>query len=129
MLAQVPLPNLSTFGLCNTFQLYISTVTQRKKKKKGDFIETQHRYHTKEHKRIDKDSKDHRMPFYHGFLNKKHSNKTHDKKVKNDETLSRLENWQKQFWCTEISLFHVWYCFSHFPFIGFVKTILSSFVR
>ena len=106
VLAQVPLPNLSTFGLCNTLQLYISTVAQRKIKK-GDFIETQHRYHTREHERIDKDSKDHRMPFYHGFLNKKHSNKTHDKKVKNDETLSRLENWQKQFWCTEISLFHV----------------------
>jgi len=39
--------------------------------RKGYSIEKQHSYHTKKHKRIDKDSKDRRMSFYHGFLNKK----------------------------------------------------------
>ena len=116
VLAQVPLPNLSTFGLCNTLQLYISTVAQRKIKK-GDFIETQHRYHTKEHKRIDKDSKDHRMSFYHGFLNKRglKQNSWHKKKVENNETLSRLESWQKRSRCTEIFLFSCVVLFQPLP--------------
>ena len=71
-----PPPNLPTFRLCNTIQLYILVVAQFFFKE--DSIEIQRSCRAKEHRRIDKDSKDHRMPFYHGLLEK--LNKVHDKR-------------------------------------------------
>ena len=82
-LAQVPHLSLPTFGLCNTMQLHILVVAQKNffLKEIEDFIK--HSCRAKEYRRIDKDSRDHRMPFYRGLLRrkkKKKLNKVHDKK-------------------------------------------------
>ena len=53
-----------------------------------------------------KDSKDHRMSFYHGFLYKKRYLNKIQQKVKNDETLNRLESWQKGLGVLRSPLFH-----------------------
>ena len=75
-LAQVPHLSLPTFGLCNTMQLYILVVAQKFffLKEIEDFIK--HSCRAKEYRRIDKDSRDHRMPFYRGLLRRKKKKKT-----------------------------------------------------
>ena len=72
VLTQVPLPNLPILGLCDTLQLYILAIVQRKRKGNKE-ISLKHSIITilRNTKGADKDNKDHRMSSYHEFLNNK----------------------------------------------------------
>ena len=63
-------------------------------KKKKDFVELKCDCYLKNIRNVIKDSKDHRVSFYHGFLNKITKTRIHNKSKEMIKTLSELESWQ-----------------------------------